>query len=266
LKCDAARARSLAKAESEGKMVLSAEDSQQLYGHGKYLNHGAPVIELEKPCPFVNGKTWQEVVSKVPENERPTIVVAVDGEGNLRNLIGKKEAGEIARALDLATPGETRGELTPEAVQQRLRNREARERHETAIRAVNLAITAVIEKQAKMKDAKALFRLLQVVSMKEANFDTERRVAKRYGFVTPKKDGDVRAYYAELAKKAKAEPLTFILETFLWHNSLFVDRGLPEIMTTACKIYGIDTQKIEAAAAETPAKADSSEEILPEEK
>jgi len=264
LKCDATRARSLAKAESEGKMVLSTEDSQQLYGHGKYLNHDAPVVELEKPCPFANGKTWQEVVSEVPEGERPTVVVAVDGEGNLRNLIGKKEAGEIARALDLASPGETRGELSPEAVQERLRNREARERHERTIRAVDLAIAAVIEKQAKMKDTKALFRLLHILAMKEANFDTERRVAKRHGFITPKKDGDVRAYYAKLAKQAEAEPLPFILQTFLWHNSLFVDQGLPQMMTTACKIYGIDIKKIEAAAKQKPAKADSSEEAAPE--
>jgi ParB/RepB/Spo0J family partition protein len=260
-KCEAARVRLMVKAESEGKIVLSAEDSRQLYSHGKYLNSDVSVIELEKPCPFAKGKTWQQVVSEAPEGERPNVIVAVDGEGNLRELIGKKEAGEIARALDLATPGETRGELTPEAVQERLRNREARDRHERSIRAVNLAITAVIEKQAKMKDTKALLRLLQFVAVKEANYDTERRVAKRYGFVTQKKDGDVRAYYTELAKKAKAEPLSFILETFLWHNSLFADQGLPEMMTTACKIYGIDTAKIEAASEREPAKADASEEL-----
>ena len=141
--------------------------------------------------------------------------------------------------------------------------RDSREQHERTIRAVDLAITAVIEKQAKTKDTTALFRLLHVLAMKEANFDTERRVAKRYGFVTPKKDGDVRAYYAKLAKQAEAAPLGFILETLLWHSSLFVDRGLPETMTAACKIYGIDSKKIESAAKEKPAKATKPEETAP---
>ena len=264
LKCDAARARLMVKAENEGKMVLSVEDSQQLYPHGKYLNGDAPVIELEKPCPFARGKTWREVVSELPEGERPSVIVAVDGEGNLHDLIGKKEAGEVAHTLDLATPGETRGELSPAAVQQRQQMRDSREQHERTIRAVDLAITAVIEKQAKTKDTTALFRLLHVLAMKEANFDTERRVAKRYGFVTPKKDGDVRAYYAKLAKQAEAAPLGFILETLLWHSSLFVDRGLPETMTVACKIYGIDAKKIETAAKEKPEKATKPEEAASE--
>jgi ParB/RepB/Spo0J family partition protein len=260
LKCNAARDRLMAKAESEGKMVLSSEDSQQLYPHGKYLNHDAPVIELEKPCPFAKSKTWREVVSELPEGERPSVIVAVDGEGNLHDLIGKKEAGEVARTLDLATPGETRGDLSPASVQQRQQMRESREHHERTIRAVDLAITAVIEKQAKTNDSTSLFRLLHILAMKEANFDTERRVAKRYGFVTPKKDGDVRAYYAKLAKQAEAAPLQFILETLLWHSSLFVDRGLPETMTAACKIYGIDSKKIEIAAKEKPEQATKLEE------
>jgi hypothetical protein len=92
--------------------------------------------------------------------------------------------------------------------------------------------------------------------VKEANFDTERRVAKRHGFTTPKKDGEVRAFYDSVAKKAEATPVSFILETLLWKSSLFAQDGLPEAMTSACKIYGIDPKKIEAAAKEKPAKSD----------
>jgi ParB/RepB/Spo0J family partition protein len=254
-KCDASRARLLAKAKEEGKIVLSSEESAQLYPHHSHLNYEAPYVELSQACPFAPKKTWGEVIAKLPKAERPEVAVAVDKTGTLHELIGRKEAGDVARTLDLAKPAETRGSLSPESVNQRRQARESRERHEHTIRAVDLAITAVIEKQAKAKDTKALFRLLRVLAMKEANFDTERRVAKRYGFVTPKKDGDVRAYYATVAKRAEAAPLPLILETLLWHSSLFADRGLPEAMTTACKIYGIDSKKLEAAAKEKPAKA-----------
>jgi ParB/RepB/Spo0J family partition protein len=178
-KCDAARARLLDKAKEEGKAVLSPEESAQLYPHHSNLSYDAPYVELSHPCPFVPKKTWGEVLAKVPKDERPEIAVAVDKTGTLHELIGRKEAGEVARALDLAKPTETRGSLSPEAVRQRRQMSESRERHERTIRAVDLAITAVIEKQAKAKDTKALFRLLRVLAMKEANFDTERRVAKR---------------------------------------------------------------------------------------
>jgi ParB/RepB/Spo0J family partition protein len=255
-KCDAARARLLANAKEEGKAVLSSEESAQLYPHHDRLSYDAPYIELSQRCPFVPKETWGDVIAKLPKTERPEIAVAVDKTGTLHELIGRKEAGEAARNLDLAKPAETRGSLSPESVRQRREARDSRDRHEWTIRAVDLAITTVIEKQAKTKNAKALFRLLRVLAMKEANFDTERRVAKRHGFVTPKKDGDVRAYYARLAKQAEASPLAFILETLLWHNSLFADRGLPETMTTACKIFGIDSKKIEAATKEKPAKTD----------
>jgi ParB/RepB/Spo0J family partition protein len=255
-KCDAARTRLLEKAKEEGKAVLSSEESAQLYPHHSHLSYEAPYVDLTQPCPFVPKKTWGDIIAKLPKGERPGIAVAVDKTGALHELIGRKEAGEAARALDLAKPADTRGSLSAEAVSQRRQARESRERHEWTIRAVDLAITAVIEKQAKSKDVKSLLRLLRVLATKEANFDTERRVAKRHGYVTPKKDGEVRPYFDRIAKQADSEPVPFILETLLWHNSLLADRGLPETMTTACKIYGIDPKKIEITAKERPAKAD----------
>jgi hypothetical protein len=254
-KCDAVRTRFLDKAEEEGKAVLSSEESAQLYPHHNRLNYEAPYIELSQPCPFTPNKTWGDVIAKLPKAEWPGIAVAVDKTGTLHELVERKEAGEAARALDLAKPAETRGSLSPESVRQRREARESRDRHEWTIRAVDFAITSVLERQAKTKDTKTLFRLLRVLAMKDVNFDTERRVAKRHGFVTPKKDGDVRAFYLRLAKQAETEPLSFILETLLWHNSLFADRGLPETMTTACKMYGIDAKTIETAAKAKPSKA-----------
>jgi ParB/RepB/Spo0J family partition protein len=254
-KCDAARARTLEAAKADGKIVLSPEESAELYPYNDgQLQYNAPVVELDQPCPFEMKKTWGEIINKLPAGERPQIIVAIDRRGGLHEVIGRKEAGEAARTLDLAKPTETRGELSPAAIQQRKAARDSREKHERTIRAVDLAITAVIEKQAKAKDTKALFRLLRLLVRKEANFDTERRVAKRHGFTTPKKDGEVRAFYDKLAKQAEETPVPFILETLLWKSSLFADRGLPEVMTAACKIYGIDTKKIEAAAKEKPAK------------
>jgi hypothetical protein len=256
-KCEAARVRVLEAAKQEGKLVLSPEDSAELYPYnGGQLRYDAPVVELDKPCPFETRKTWADVIQKLPTGERPQIIVAIDRQGGLHEVIGRKEAGEAARSLDLAAPSETRGELSPAAIQQRKAMRDAREKHERTIRAVDLAISGVIEKQAKTKDTKALFRLLRLLVMKEANFDTERRVAKRHGFTTPKKDGEVRAFYDDLAKKAEAAPVPFILETLLWKSSLFANNGLPEAITAACKIFGLDPKKIEAAAKAKPAKTE----------
>jgi ParB/RepB/Spo0J family partition protein len=256
-KCEAARVRVLEAAKQEGKLVLSPEDSAELYPYnGGQLRYDAPVVELDKPCPFDTRKTWADVIQKLPTEERPQIIVAIDRQGGLHEVIGRKEAGEAARALELAVPSETRGELSPAAIQQRKATREAREKHERTIRAVDLAISGVIEKQAKAKDTKALFRLLRLLVMKEANFDTERRVAKRHGFTTPKKDGEVRAFYDDLAKKAEVAPVPFILETLLWKSSLFASNGLPEAITVACRIFGLDPKKIEAAAKQKPAKTE----------
>jgi ParB/RepB/Spo0J family partition protein len=256
-KCEAARGRVLEAAKQEGKLVLSPEDSAELYPYnGGQLRYDAPVVELDKPCPFETRKTWADVIHKLPTEERPQIIVAVDRQGGLHEVIGRKEAGEAARSLDLAAPAETRGELSPAAIQQRKAMRDAREKHERTIRAVDLAISGVIEKQAKAKDTKALFRLLRLLVVKEANFDTERRVAKRHGFTTPKKDGEMRAFYDDLAKKAEAAPRPFILETLLWKSSLFANNGLPEVITAACKIFGLDPKKIEAAAKAKPAKTE----------
>ena len=198
------------------------------------------------------------MIAKLPKAERPEIAVAVDKTGALHELIGRKEAGEAARTLDLARPAETRGSLSPESVRQRREARDSRERHERTIRGVDLAITDVLEKQAKTKDNKALASLLLMLALKAANFDTERRVAKRHGFTTPKKDGEVRLYYSTRAKTAGAsDPLSFALESLLWQSSLFVNSGLPGAIKDACKIYGIDLAKIEAAAKDKPPKVEA---------
>lgn len=262
LKCDAARARLMAKAESEGKLVLSVEDSQALYPHGSYLSNEAPVVDLAKPCPFADGKTWQEVVSDLPEGERPSDIVAVDREGNLHDLIGKKEAGEVARALDLATAGQTRGDLSPAAVQQRQQTKEAREKHERTTRTVNLVIDAIVNKQEKAKDIKALARLLLMVADHEAHFDTCRRVSARHGFTSQKKDGEPRMFFKARLKEAEKNPLSFALETLLWESAMFAN-DLPQTIVEAAKIYGLDLGKIKAEAKKKPAKEENPEEAAP---
>ncbi len=257
-KREAARALVLAKAKGEGKKVLTPDESAKLYPyqHGQ-LGYDAPYIDLDTQCPFAPRKTWGQVIARLPKNERPEITVAVDKIGGIHELIGRKEAGEAARSLELATPTETRGDLSPSAIQQRQQARETRERHERMIRTVDLVITAVLEKQAKAKDAKALARLLLAVAVKASNFDTKRRVSKRHGFTTPKQNGELIPYYLKQAKAAAADPLPFALETLLWQESLFADRALPEILVEACKLYGIDAKKIEAAAKEKSAKDES---------
>jgi ParB/RepB/Spo0J family partition protein len=262
LKCDATRARLMVKAEGEGKMVLSVEDSQVLYPHGSYLSNEAPVVELAKPCPFASGKTWQEVVDDLPEGERPSVIVAVDRTGELHELIGKKEAGEAARALDLATPGQTRGDLSPAAVHQRQQIRDAREKGEQITRTVNLVIDAVLAKQEKAKDIKALSRLLMVIALHEAHFDTCRRVNMRHGFTSAKKDGEPRQFHRARAKEADKNPLAFALETLLWECAMFAN-DLPATITEAAKIYGVDLAKIKAEAKKKPAKAEQPEEAAP---
>jgi len=256
-KCEAARLRVLETAKQEGKIVLSPEDSAELFPYrGGQLKHEAPVVELDTACPFEPKKTWRQIVARLPKGERPDVIVAADREGKLHELVGRKEAGEAARALDIAQPHETRGNMSATSVAQRKAMREAREKHERTIRAVDLAVTALIQKQAKAKDNKALSRLVLMLAVKFSSHDTARRVNKRHGYTTPKKDGDVRNYFLAQAKKAAADPLPFALETMLWQSALFMSHEFPSAMTDACKIYGIDLEKIKAAAKEKPAKAD----------
>ncbi len=256
-KCEAARLRVLEEAKQDGKIVLSPEDAAELFPYrGGQLKYDAPVVEMDAPCPFQPKKTWRQIVEKLPKEERPSVIVGADREGKLHELIGRKEAGEAARALDLAEPHETRGNMSESSVQQRRAAKAAREQHERTIRGVDLAISGVLEKQAKAKDNKALFRLLRLLATNDANCDTKRRVARRYGYTTMKTDGDVTAFYQDLSKKAEAAPVRFILETLLWKSSLFADRGLPDAILAACKIFGLDPKKIEAAANDKPAKSD----------
>jgi ParB/RepB/Spo0J family partition protein len=259
-KCDAARDRLMARAETEGKMVLSVEDSQALYPHGSYLSQDAPVIELSRPCPFANGETWQNVVNQLPAGERPSVIVAVDRSGQLHDLIGKKEAGEVARALELACPGQTRGDLSPGAVAQRKQIKDAREKGEQITRTINLVIDGVVAKQAKAKDTKALARLLLAIAMQEAHFDTCRRVNVRHGFGSVKKDGEPRAYFHARAKES--DPLAFALETLLWESGM-LHHELPKTITEAAKIYGLDLGKIKAEGKKKPAKVEQPEEAAP---
>jgi ParB/RepB/Spo0J family partition protein len=255
-KCEAARTRLLDAAKSEGKTVLSPEDSAELYQHGSHLRYDAPVVELDANCPFAVKKTWRQIVAKLPKGERPDIIVATDRQGSLHELVGRKEAGDAARALDLAAPHETRGSMSETSIQQRRAAKAERERHDRTIRAVDLTITALLAKQAKAKDNKALAKLLLMLAVKFSNFDTERRMAKRHGHVNVKKDGEVRPYFHALARKAAADPLPFALETMLWQTSLFVSQDVPEALIEACKIYGVDLAKIKTAAKDMPSKAD----------
>jgi hypothetical protein len=153
---------------------------------------------------------------------------------------------------------ETRGDLSPEAVQQRQSNKEAREKHEWTTRTVNLIVDAIIAKQEKAKDNKALSRLMLMVALHQAHFDTARRVGFRHGFTTPKKDGEPRAYMEARAKKA-SDPLPFALELMLWESAMF-SRELPETIVEAAKIYGLDLGKIKAEAKQKPAKTAKPEE------
>jgi ParB/RepB/Spo0J family partition protein len=253
-KCDAARDRLMARAETEGKMVLSVEDSQALYPHGSYLSQDAPVIELARPCPFADGETWQEIVDQLPAGERPSVIVAVDRSGQLHDLIGKKEAGEVARVLELASPGQTRGDLSPVAIAQRQQIKDAREKGEQITRTVNLVIDGVVAKPA---NAKALARLLLAIAMQDAHFDTCRRVNVRHGFGSVKKDGEPRAYFQ--ARAREADPLAFALETLLWESGMF-HQELPKTITEAAKIYGLDLAKIKVEAKKKPAKFEQAEE------
>ena len=262
LKCDATRTRQLVQAETEGKMVLSVEDSTEFFAHGGYLSNEAPVVELEGPCPFMVGKTWKQIINQLPESERPTVVVAIDRDGQLRELVGKKEAGEVARAFDLATPGQTRGDISPAAVHQRQQIKEAREKGEQITRTVNLVIDAVLAKQEKAKDNKALSRLLLAVALHEAHFDTCRRVNMRHGFTSVKKDGEPRQFHRALAKEAEKNPLAFALETLLWECGMFA-HAVPQTIVEAANIYGVDLSKIKAEARKKPAKADLTGEAAP---
>ena len=254
----------MAKAETDGKMVLSVEDSQALYPHGNWLAQDAPVIELDKTCPFADGETWREIVEQLPEGERPSVIVAVDPSGQLHDLIGKKEAGEVARALELAAPGQTRGDLSPGSVAQRQQIKDAREKGEQMTRLINLVIDGVLAKQAKAKDNKALARLLMAVALHEAHFDTCRRVNVRHGFATVKKDGEPRAWFHARAKEAAANPLAFALETLLWESGMF-HNDLPKVIGEAVKIYGLDLPKLKAEAKKKPAKAEPTPELAPKE-
>ncbi len=219
-------------------------------------------MELDGPCPFVVGKTWKQIIHQLPEGERPTVVVAVDRDGQLRELVGKKEAGEVARAFDLATSGQTRGDLSPAAVHQRQQIREAREKGEQITRTVNLVIDAIVAKQEKAKHNKALSRLLLAVAMHEAHFDTCRRVNVRHGFTSVKKDGEPRQYFRARAADCSSNPLAFALETLLWECGMF-SRDLPQTIVEAAKFDGLDLPKIKAAAKKKPAKAEKPEEAAP---
>jgi hypothetical protein len=256
---EATRDRLMAKAGDEGKLVLSPEDSQALYPHGNYLSSDAPVLELDKSCPFAFGQLLDDFLPRLAIGERPSVIVAVDRSGQLHNLIGKKEAGEVVRALNLAAPGQTRGDLSPAAVHQRQQVKDAREQGERVTRTVNLVIDGVLAKQAKAKDNKALARLLLTVARHEAHFDTKRRVNVRHGFVSVKKDGEPNGYFDKLEKAADQDPLAFALETLLWECGMF-SRDLPATITAAAKIYGLDLAKIRAEAKKKPAKAEKSQE------
>src|SRR5476651_1245823 len=73
-KCEATRLRVLEAAKQEGKLVLSPEDSAELYPYnGGQLRYDAPVVELDQPFPFERKKTWAEVISKLPTEERPQV-------------------------------------------------------------------------------------------------------------------------------------------------------------------------------------------------
>src|SRR5471030_2282210 len=129
-KCEATRLRVLEAAKQEGKLVLSPEDSAELYPYrGGQLKYEAPVVEADSACPFEPKKTWRQIVARLPKGERPDIIVATDREGNLHELIGRKEAGEAARALDIAESHETRGSMSATSVQHRKAMRDAREKH-----------------------------------------------------------------------------------------------------------------------------------------
>ncbi len=112
-KCDATRQRRLDQAKAEGKTVLSPQESAQLYPRNDCIAHDAPYVELDAGCPFAVGKTWAKVISQLPKEERPPIAVAIDPVGALHQLIGRKEAGEAVRSLEIAEPAETRGDLSP---------------------------------------------------------------------------------------------------------------------------------------------------------
>ncbi len=259
-KVAAARERRLEEARKAGKKVLTPEESAKLYPYdGGNLDYNAPVVELDARCSFEPRKTWAQVVAKLPKDERPEIMVAFDKRGGLHEVIGRKEAGEAARTLEIAPPEDTRGNgsLSPEAIRQRQQMRDTREQHERAIRAVGFAIEGVKAKQAKAKDTKALSRLLLMLAVKFASFDTMRRVAKLHGYVNPKKDGDARAFFNATVKKAATDPLPLALETMLWQTAQFIQCGLPDGVADACRIYGLDVKKIAAAAKQKPTKGEA---------
>jgi len=113
-------------------------------------------VELARPCPFVSGKTWRDVIAELPDDERPMSSWRLTATATSMNSSARKRPEKPPAPLILHA-GETRGDLSPAEVQQRKQiKRPARSTSAPPARLI--CHDAVIEKQGKARDNKALSR------------------------------------------------------------------------------------------------------------
>ena len=160
-KADAAWKAQVADAKASGAEVLDRDEGAKLYQHGT-LPHGSKYVELDSPNHADRNKqSWREFFERLPEDQRPTLVVAPDRDLKRHDLC---DATALVKAI-AASPGAPKWSKAEEKAKEerqaaRVESKEARAETELRERAGVAALKKIAAGLKKLDDSTLRFILL----------------------------------------------------------------------------------------------------------
>ncbi len=251
-KCDAWSKVLLARAEQDGKKVLSAKESKEIFRNGSYLPSSGRFVSLDDRC-WEDSKSrhWRAVIGK---KDMPPIHVALDGDGNAHELVLRQDAMKVCEAKGLKWAQKGKKTATRHTDTTLLkRQQESRLRNEVVRRAMTRICSALeTEKEAAVAFANDEFwRAFALGAWESSWHDTQQTVARRRGFEklkrknAPSHEG---AALQEALRCGKVEPAQVRSLAF----ELVISRGAfsqyrdAKSFDLACSVFGVDVKAIAA--------------------
>lgn len=247
-KCSANWTRLCDEALANGWEVMGEEESAELFGHGNYLVHGAPYVDLaEQYLRDSKRRTWGALLRRFA----PPIVLAVDKRGAARQLVRRELAMEMYRARFGGTPEEQQEATRKE------RDKQTRLEQKKRKAVVDVGLRALAAKASSQGVSDALLRFMasQVFALSDDN--TRRKVAEVRGVKE-------RSYYEArnamdkvFAAMTGPEALGFLVEALAvrWAYSPSAS-GYGGAFQDACGLFGITVEELESGVSQQQALLD----------
>ena len=237
--------RRVAASKDNGQKVLSEKETENLFRYGGGLSYNAPYVDLKSRCELDSkGRNFQKLLGK----EAPQLVLARDANGNVHELLSRKEAYKALEVKGHAFAKNALQKTTAaRSPAEKKSQQQARIRKETAKRAVQ----TIAEASGKRKPDAKFWRLLVTLAFSSASSTPTKPVLERHDIKLSEAtwgEGRYRKLLKSIERHTEAQARSLALEILLADRlEYFSDSTYPVELVELGKYFRVDLKKLEAS-------------------